>query len=121
MYGLVAPLKMFAQIVYLGMAVVAWCNTILGTGLDDLIKLELTIIPPCFRIARLKKTASSATAVIVAFIGGHIDKVFLTHHRLDHKTEIIGHRVSKSFSHQLARILNGKFDLQILVPVAGHF
>jgi hypothetical protein len=92
------------------MAVVAWRNTILGTSLGDLIKLELTIISSCFRIARLKKSASSATAVIVAFIGGHIDKVFLSHHCLDYETEIFSHRVSKSLSHQLTRILNGELD-----------
>ena len=121
MNRVIAPFEVLAQIVYLGMAVVARRNTIVGTGFDDLIKLELTIIPSGFGIAGLEKSASSSTTVIVAFVGGHIDKVFLPDHSPDHKTKIFGHRITKRLPHQLTRILSSKLDLQVLVPVTVYF
>jgi hypothetical protein len=47
----------------------------------------------------------------------HFYKVFFTHNRFHGIPQVFGHRISKGFSHQLAGILNRKFNLQILVPI----
>ena len=47
----------------------------------------------------------------------HIDKIFLAHHAFDDKTKVLRNRIAEGFSDQLARILDRKFHLQILVPV----
>jgi hypothetical protein len=65
----------------------------------------------------LQKAAAAATAIIIGSVRVHLDKIFLAHDRLDGKSKIFGNGVPEAFAHDLARILNGKFNLQILVPV----
>jgi len=65
----------------------------------------------------LEKSAAAATAVIVGAVGGHVDEVFLTNDFFHHIPEVFGYGITKGFSNKLARILNGKLYLQVLVPV----
>ena len=47
----------------------------------------------------------------------HVDKILLTHNRLDHKSQILCNRVTVTLPNNLTRILHGELDLEILVPV----
>jgi hypothetical protein len=47
----------------------------------------------------------------------HIDEVLFAHHLLDHIPEVVGHWVAQALAHQLAGVLHGEFDAQLLVPV----
>ena len=47
----------------------------------------------------------------------HLDKIFFTHHRLDDISQVFRDWIAITFAHNLTRILNREFDLQILVPV----
>ena len=72
---------------------------------------------PCFRHSGLEKTAAAAAAVIVGFVGRHVDKILFAHNGFNHESQIIGNRIAKCFTHELAGILNREFHLQVLVPV----
>ena len=69
----------------------------------------------------MEKSATAAAAVVVRPIRVHFDEVFFSHHRFHGIPQILGHRISKAFAHQLAGILNRKFDFKILVPVGIDF
>ena len=51
----------------------------------------------------------------------HLNKILFTHDRFDDKPQIICNGVSKTLAHDLTRILDRKFDLQILIPVRVNF
>ena len=59
----------------------------------------------------------ATTAVVIGFIGCHVNEVLFPDHGLDSVSKVIGHGISKSFSYQLAWVLNRKLNLQVLVPV----
>jgi len=65
----------------------------------------------------LKVSATATAAVVVRHVGSHINEIFLPDYRLDRKSEVFGHWITKGFSHQLAGVLNREFYLQVLVPV----
>ena len=113
---MITALKMLAEIMNLGVAVVARCDAIRGAGRHDLIELDLAEGAPLLGQSILQKAAAPAAAIIVGAVGGHIDKIFLTYHGLDHKSHVFGHRIAKGLATQLAGILAGKFDLTVLVP-----
>jgi trehalose-6-phosphate synthase len=50
----------------------------------------------------------------------HFHEVLFTHHFLDHVAKILGHGITEGLSYQLTRILDGEFDLKILVPIGIH-
>jgi hypothetical protein len=108
---------MLAEFMDLCMAIVAGRNAIVGAGGLNLPVLLLSVCQPCILIARLEKSAAAAAAVIVRPVGEHFDEIFFSHDRLHHKPEIFGNGIAKGFPHNLARILNRKRDLQLLVPV----
>jgi hypothetical protein len=108
---------MFAQIMNLGMTVMAGCYCIGCAGFYDLVGFETTVFSPCFGKSCLEKSAAAATAVIVGAVGGHIDEIFFTYDFFHHIAKVFSHRITKGFSNKLARILNGKLDFQILIPV----
>jgi len=110
-----------AQLVNLGMTIVATRNAIVSPGGLDLIIFELAVGQTLFLEARLQKAAPAPAAVVVGLVGGHIHKIFLPHHGLDHKPQIIGDGVAVAFTDNLTGILNRKFDLEILVPVGINF
>jgi hypothetical protein len=117
MHTVVVAFEMLGQIMNLSMAVMAWGDTIIRSGFDNLSKFQFAVFPACLRIAGLQKPASPATTEIIGSIGLHVDKIFLSHHAFDDKTKILGNGIPKGFSDQLARILNRKFYFQVLVPI----
>ena len=66
---------------------------------------------------RTAESAAAAAAEIVGPVGVHVDEIFFSHHGFDHKPQVFGHRVAEGFAHQLAGVLNRKFDFAVLVPV----
>jgi hypothetical protein len=107
----------FAQLVNLGVAVVAAGDAVVGTGGLDLIVFEFAVLEPLFLETRLEESAPAAAAVVVGAIGNHVDEVFFTHHGFDNEPEILGNGVAVGFTDNLAGILHGELDPQILVPV----
>ncbi len=102
---------------HLRMTVVSRCYTVCRTRIFDLLIFQFPVCASCFRQTRLEKAAAAAATVIVRHIRSHIDKVLFTHNRLDNKPQIFGNRIPETLAHELARILNSEFHLQILVPV----
>jgi hypothetical protein len=47
----------------------------------------------------------------------HIDEVFFPHNGFQHETQVFCDGVSIAFTYDLTRVLDGKLDFQILVPV----
>ena len=111
------PFKMLGKVMDLGMAVMAGRNAVSGPGVHDLVKFNFPVIPSGFRQAGLEKTAAPAAAKIIGPVGMHLHEIFFSDHRFHNKPEIFGHRIPKTFSDQLARVLDRKFDAKIFVPV----
>ena len=109
------------QIVNLRMAVMAPGNAVIRPGFLYLPVFEPSIMPPGLIIARLKESSPSATAVIVGPVGGHIHEVFFSYNRLYNKTQIFSNRITVTFSNDLARVLDGKFDVAVFIPIAVGF
>ena len=105
------------HVMHLCMAVVARGNAVGGFSRQDLVGLGLAVSSPLFLETGLQVPAAAAAAEVVGFVGGHIDEVFFAHNRLDHISEVIGNRVTKGFSDQLAGILNRELDLTVFIPV----
>ena len=108
---------MLTQFMNLGMAVMASGNAVIRSRGFNLIIFQLSIFQALFLEPGLQKSAAAAAAVVVRFIGLHVDEIFFTHHGFDHKTKIICNRIAIALSNDLAGILNREFDFQILVPV----
>ncbi|GAB6177516.1 hypothetical protein JCM16814_24070 [Desulfobaculum senezii] len=47
----------------------------------------------------------------------HFNEVFLANHGLGDKAQILGHGIAKGLAHQLARVLYGKGQAEVAVPV----
>jgi len=112
----VAPV-VFAEFMNLGVAVMAARNTVVRPGSLDLIVFQFTVLQALFFVTGLEETTPAAAAVIVRPVGNHVNEVLCPHDRLDHETQIIGNGVPVTLAYNLARILNRKLDLQLLVPV----
>ena len=108
---------MLTQFMNLGMAVMTSGNTVIRSRGFNLIIFQLSIYQALILEPGLQESAAAAATVIVRFIGLHVNEIFFTHHRLDHKTKIIRNWVAIALSNNLAGILNRKFDFQVLVPV----
>ena len=87
-----------------------------GSG-PGLVVLQLAEFQTIFLETGLEKTAAAAAAIIIRPVRLHINKVFFANHRLDHISQIFGNRVPKGLAHNLAGILDGKFNFEILIPV----
>ena len=99
------------------MAVVATGDTIIRAGLLDLLILQPAEFQPLFFHAGLQKTTTAAAAIIVGPVGNHINKIFFTDHRFDHISQVFGNGVAKRLAYDLTGVLDGKFNLEVLVPV----
>jgi hypothetical protein len=108
---------MLTQFMNLGMAVMTSGNAVIRSRGFNLIIFQLSILQALFFEPGLQKSAAAAAAVVIRFIGLHVNEIFFTHHRLDHETKIICDRIAIALSNNLARILNREFDFQVLVPV----
>ncbi len=105
------------HIVHLGMTVMTGSDAIGRLGGKDLVGFGLSIGASLLLESGLQIPAAAAAAEIIGSVGLHIDKIFFTHHSLDHISKIFGNRITKRFSDQLAGVLNRKFDFPVLVPV----
>ena len=115
-YRAVFRFVMMSQIVHLGMTVVAAGDAVIGAGLNDLIILELAVIPAGIGESRLQESAAAAATVVVRFVGCHLDDVFFTDDRFDHKPKIIGNLVPIPLPDDLTGVLDGELDLTLAVP-----
>ncbi len=117
MHHVVVPAIVFAQLVNLRVAVVATGDAVCGARGLDLLVLEAAVAQALFLVSGLEEAAPAAAAVVIGAVGRHVDEIFLTHHGFDHKPEIFGNGVAVAFADDLAGILDGELDLEILVPV----
>jgi hypothetical protein len=118
---MIAPAVIFFEVVYLSMAVMARCQTVVCPGLHDLFELSLPVISPGLGKPGLKVTPAAPATVVVGSVGMHVHEILFTHHRFDDIPHVFGHCIPETFSNQLARVLNREFDFQILVPLGIHF
>ena len=114
--GIIAAV-MLTELMNLGMAIMAAGDTVIRTGRLYLVVLELAEFQTLFFHAGLEETAAAAAAIIVGPVGDHIDKIFFADDRFDHVSQIFGNRIAKSLAHYLTGVLDGKFNLEVLVPV----
>lgn len=117
MNRVIGPAEMMPNIMNLGMTVVTAGDTVIGPCLDNLIKFKFAVSPPLLLKTRLEKAAAATAAIIIGSVRGHLDDVFLADNLFHHITQILGNSLAITFSDDLAGILNGKFDLTLLVPV----
>ncbi len=121
MYGVVAAAKVISQFMNLGMTIMAAGDAIGGPGLLNLAIFDLAVEESLLFVTGLKKAPAPATTEVIGFIGSHIDKVLLSHTRLDHKAHVIGSRVSKAFPNDLTRVLKGELNAKLIVPAGIGF
>ena len=114
--GIIAAV-MLTELMNLGMAIMAAGDTVIRAGFLYLFVLQPAECQTLFFHAGLEKTAAAAAAIIVGPVGDHIDKIFFSDDRFDHESQIIGNGFAKSLAHDLTGILDGKFNLEVLVPV----
>lgn len=108
---------MFAQFMDLGMAVMAAGNAVARLGGLDLVVLDFAEFQAFILVSRLEKAAAAPAAEVVGVVGGHVNDVFLSNTGFDNIAQIIGNGITVAFANDLAGILYGEFDLQVLVPV----
>ncbi len=108
---------MLAEFMNLGMAIMTAGNAVIGAGCLDLLILQFSILQTLFLESGLEKTATATATVVVGPVGLHVDKIFFANNGFDNKTQVFGNWISKSFSNNLAGVLYGELDFQILVPV----
>ena len=114
--GVIAAV-MLTELMNLGMAIMTAGDTVIRTGILNLFVLELAKFQTLFFHARLEETAAPAATIIIGPVGGHIYKVFFPDDRFDHIAQIFGNGIPKGLAHNLAGVLDGKFNFQILVPI----
>jgi hypothetical protein len=121
MGGLPGMVTDFAQVMDLGMAVVAGRDAVGRSGGQNLVGFDFAVIPAGFLIPGLEESAAAAATKIVGPVGRHVDEIFFTYHGFDNKPEIFGHGVAKGFANELAGVLDREFDFPVLVPVGADF
>ena len=115
MHHPVATAIVLAELVNLGVAVVTASDAIIGFGILNLIIFLAAKFQARLFVSGLQET--TATAIIVGAVRGHLDKVFLAHNGFNHESQVFGDRISVAFVHDLAGILDGEFDFQVSVPI----
>jgi hypothetical protein len=116
----VGAAEVVSNVVYLGMTVVAARDTVVGTCLDDLVEFLLAVGSAFLGISRLQEAAAAATTVVVGFVRSHLNQVFLTYNRPDNKTKVFSDRISITFPHYLAWVLNSELDFALSVPFRAY-
>jgi hypothetical protein len=116
---MITAFEMLAEIMNLGMTVVAGCNAVRGAGGHNLVEFYFAEGAALIGQSILQKAPASAAAIVIGAVGGHVDKVFFAHHGSNHIAHIFGDRIAEALANQLARILAGKLDLAVLVPLGA--
>ena len=114
--GIIAAV-MLTELMNLGMTVVAAGDTVIRAGLLDLLILQPAEFQSLLFHAGLQKTAAAAATVIIGPVGDHINKIFFTDHRFDHVSQVFGNGIAKRLAYDLTGVLDGEFNLEVLVPV----
>jgi tellurite resistance protein TehA-like permease len=114
--GIIAAV-MLTELMNLGVAIMAAGDTVIRAGFFYLFVLQPAKFQALFFHAGLEEAAAAATAIIVGPVGSHINKIFFTDDRFDHKSQIFGNRFPITLAHDLTGILHGKFNFQVLVPI----
>jgi len=102
---------MFAEFMNLGMAVMTASDTIVRAGFLYLFILQAAKFQTLFLETGLEKASAPTAAIIVGSVGLHINKIFFSNDRFDHKSQIFGNRIAEGFAHDLTGILDREFDL----------
>ncbi len=110
---------MLTELMNLSVAVMTSSNAVVRAGRLDLLIFQFSILQTLFLESGLQKTAATAATVVVGSVGLHVDEIFFTHNRLDHKTQIFGNRIAIALTDNLAWVLNRKLDFEIFVPVGA--
>ena len=113
----IAGAVMFTEFMNLRMTVVTAGNTIVRPGGLNLNVLQPAEFQALLFVSRLQKTTPTAATIVIGSVGLHVDKIFLSHHCLYDKAEILGDGIPVAFAYNLAGILYREFNFQILVPV----
>ena len=121
MYYGISPAIMLTEFVNLGVTVMAAGDAVVGSRGLNLPVFQPSILKTLFLESGLKKAATAATAIIVGSIGLHVDKIFFSHNRLDHKAEVFRYGIAIAFSNDLAGVLHRKLDFQAFIPVRVDF
>jgi hypothetical protein len=111
------PAVMLAEFMDLGVAVMATRDTIIRAGGLDLLVFQTTVFQTLFLEPGLEKATAAAAAIIIGFVGGHVDEIFLTDHGFHDEPQILGNGVAVAFADDLAGILDRELDFQVLVPI----
>ena len=106
-----------AQLMDLGVAVVATCDAVSGTGFLDLGIFDLTVGEAFIFVARLEETTAATAAEVVALVGVHVDEVLFANNRFHNKAQVVCGFVAVGLTDDLAGILNGELDTKFFVPV----
>jgi len=114
---MVFAFEVFLYIMDLGMAIMAWSDTIPGTCVVNLFEFFPAVIPAFFRISGLQEAAASAATIIIGAVRGHVCEIFLAYNGFYDKSKVFRNGVAQCFSYQLAGILNGKLNFQVIVPI----
>ena len=114
--GIIAAV-MLTELMNLGMAIMATCNTVIRAGRLYLLILQPAELQTLFFHAGLEEATAAAAAIVVGPVGHHIYKVFFSDDRFDHVSQIFGNGIAEGLAHDLTGILDGKFNFQVLVPV----
>ena len=102
--GIIAAV-MLTELMNLGMTVVAAGDTVIRTGLLDLLILQPAEFQPLFFHAGLQKTTAAAAAIIVGAVGNHVNKIFFANYRFDHISQVFGNGIAKGLAHDLTGIV----------------
>jgi hypothetical protein len=108
---------MLTEFMNLGVAVMAAGDTVIRAGFLYLFVLQPAEFQTIFLETGLEESTAPPAAIIVGPVGLHIDKVFLSDDRFDHVAQIFGNRIPITLAHDLAGILDRKFNFQLLVPI----
>ena len=117
MYDGIIAAVMLTELMNLGMAVMAAGDTVVRAGGLYLLILQPAEFQTLFFHAGLEETAAAAATIIVGPVGHHIDEIFFSNDRFDHVSQVFGNGIAKSLANDLAGVLDGKFNFQVLVPV----
>jgi len=109
------------QVFNLTVAVVAGRNDIGRPGSRNLVEFYPAECPSFIREPGLQCTPAAAAAIIIIPVGDGINKIFLSHNRLDHKPQIIHNFIGTGFSADITGILDREFGFYVLVPVGIDF
>jgi hypothetical protein len=108
---------MLAELVDLRVAIVAGRNAVIGSGRLDLFILQSSVFQAGVLVTGLQEAPAAAAAKIIGAVRLHVDEIFLADDGLDDESQIFGNRIAEALANDLTRVLYGKFDFKILVPI----